>query len=310
MFSRTSRRARHVRPGGTLRSPFHNCTARNRFLQRLLSGIAIVAMFSPADASLAATCEQKPGGTAYCEPEPELWGGDAYGGKYIYPSYGAKVDAVMGTVISIVGPGAEPVYGPRESLPPPNACGFTDQINTEQGLPDDAQRHARHVFHEIDGRPLGGGSLPVVQHACAGAAHDGREAFDALAVERRLRQASLPPPEIAFAGEQTFADERFHTADEAALPVVAVVVLQHVLDVVGVIQHVDDERPSIKADHVAVLACRPAQKRQRVASACIEEVERSRVALAGRAPCTLDTECRRLRFDLGSGLHAPIIYIS
>ena len=133
MFFRTSLRARHMRPGGTLRSPFHNSTLRNRFRQRLLSGIAIVAMLSPAAASLAAPCEQKPGGTAYCEPEPELWGGDNYGGKYIYPSYGAKVDAVMGTVISIVGPGAEPVYGPRESLPPPNACGFcSDTAYTHQ----------------------------------------------------------------------------------------------------------------------------------------------------------------------------------
>ena len=139
----------------------------------------------------------------------------------------------------------------------PDAVGLADQIDAEQGLADDAQRHPRGVRHEVDRRAAGRGGLPVLQHARAGVAHGRRQALDALAMEGRLRQAALPPPEVALAGEEAVADQRLDPSDEAALPVVAVVVLQHVLDVVGVVQQVDAQRPGVEAHHVAVLVAPP-----------------------------------------------------
>src|SRR5689334_1098458 len=128
MFFRQSCRARFVRPSAFVRAPF-----TNRFLHWRAAAGLIISMSLPASVALAATCEQTSPGKTYCEPAPELWGNDIWGGKYLFPSYEVKKAEIMSMVLWFVGPGAEPVYGPRENLPPPDACGFcSDTAYTHQ----------------------------------------------------------------------------------------------------------------------------------------------------------------------------------
>jgi hypothetical protein len=122
-------------------------------------------------------------------------------------------------------------------------------------------------------------------------AHDGGEALDALAVKSRLRQAALAAPELPFAGEQTFANEGLHPADERAFPVIAIVVLQDMLDVIGMVQEMDGQkRRRVEADDIPVLTRGPAQHGQRIAARRKEEMEGGRIALAGGAAGTVQCE--------------------
>ena len=72
-----------------------------------------------AQAITSSQCEQN-SGTQYCEPKIRLWGGDAWGGPLIYPSFGDAVGGLMPFVMNFTGPSAYPATFPRpEGLPFP-----------------------------------------------------------------------------------------------------------------------------------------------------------------------------------------------
>jgi Domain of unknown function (DUF6531) len=91
-----------------------------------------------AHAAIPSTqCEQN-SGADYCEAKPRLWGGDAWGGPSIYPSFGDAVGALMPFVMEFTGPSAYPAGFPRQQgLPYPNACfscsHYTHQISFNSG---------------------------------------------------------------------------------------------------------------------------------------------------------------------------------
>src|SRR5258708_4239715 len=79
-----------------------------------------------------------------------------------------------------------------------------------------------------------GGALPAGEALLRASHHGGGEAGDPLAVECRLRKAALPSPEVALAGEEALTDQDLHPPDDLSLHVVLVVVLEDVLDGIGV----------------------------------------------------------------------------
>ena len=75
---------------------------------------------------------------------------------------------------------------------------------------------------------------------------------DALRMERRLREPPLPPPQLPLAAEEAVAEEEPQPAHAAPLRVVRVVLLEDVLHVVRVQDHVRGERAEAVANEVAV----------------------------------------------------------
>ena len=81
------------------------------------------------------------------------------------------------------------------SIASPDVVGVLADLGAEERLGDDLERQAHHVLVDVAHlavAPLGGEARRVVDHDVA----VGR---DAIAMERRLRQAPLPPPEVALA---------------------------------------------------------------------------------------------------------------
>ncbi len=77
---------------------------------------------------------------------------------------------------------------------------------------------------------------------------------DALAMKRRLRDAALPQPEVALAGQQAVAKQYPQFVVERALVIVARVVLQNVTNVGGIGHEVAVPRTDLEVDDLAVAA--------------------------------------------------------
>jgi hypothetical protein len=77
---------------------------------------------------------------------------------------------------------------------------------------------------------------------------------DALAMKRGLHQAALAQPEIAFAGEQTVAEEFAIGLQAAALDEFLVVGDDHLLDEIGMVQQDDAIVQRLPGEDVAVRA--------------------------------------------------------
>jgi RHS repeat-associated protein len=77
-------------------------------------------------------------GTQYCEPKIYVWGGDQYGGTYIYPAFDDKAATLMPTERAATGPDAYPVYFFRDHGVFPNSCGSCNSPNdyTHQDVAD------------------------------------------------------------------------------------------------------------------------------------------------------------------------------
>ena len=78
------------------------------------------------------------------------------------------------------------------------------------------------------------------------------EAADALGPERGLQKPPLPPPQLALAGGEPFPEDHFQPVMKRVTAVIAVVLLQHIMDVGGVGEH-EDRVPAGhgEAHHVA-----------------------------------------------------------
>ena len=93
---------------------------------------------------------------------------------------------------------------------------------------------------------------PVLQHDRRRRGHLVREACDIVVVKGRLQQATLALPEFPVAGQQTLARDQPDEGRAARLFVkVALILLQDVLDVVGMVEQMNHVRAEPKADDIA-----------------------------------------------------------
>ena len=89
--------------------------------------------------------------------------------------------------------------------------------------------------------------------ACRAGHHTGQRR-DPLTVKRRLRDPTLPQPEVALACQQAVAKKHPQFVVERALVIVARVVLQHVTNVGGVGDEVAVPRTDLEVDDLAIAA--------------------------------------------------------
>lgn len=93
------------------------------------------------------------------------------------------------------------------------------------------KREPRHLAADVDRLPAIGEALPALEHDTRARGHRLGKADQLLFVKRRLRESSLPSPELAFAREQPLAEDGLEAGIRAALLVALRVVLEDVLDV-------------------------------------------------------------------------------
>ena len=97
-------------------------------------------------------------------------------------------------------------------------------------------------------------------------------------MEGGLREPSLPSPRLPFVQEEASSEERREPLQPEALPVVRVIVAEHVLHVLGPPEEIEVERTPLAGcapatDDVAVLAKGREHEAQRIAADRVEQAE-------------------------------------
>ena len=139
--------------------------------------------------------------------------------------------------------------------------GVARDVGVEETLRDDLERDAHHVVLHVAGLAV----APALEHPLGGRHHGRGIGGDPVAVERRLRELALLPPEVALARQQAVAQAGARLAERAVLDEVARLRDQHLLDEVGMIQHPNPHRAEPKIDDVAIGAGTLRQKPEPVA---------------------------------------------
>jgi hypothetical protein len=115
-------------------------------------------------------------------------------------------------------------------------------VGVEQHLRDDQQREAHQLVVHVDRVAV----APSVERPLGVAHHHVAVRRNAVAMERRLRQATLTQPEVALAREQAVAEDAANVSpEERVLDEVLVVRHQDLLDVLRITEH--EGRPSREA---------------------------------------------------------------
>src|SRR6185437_10614496 len=98
--------------------------------------------------------------------------------------------------------------------------------------------------------------FPRIQHLFCIIGHHRRVCPYALAMKCRLRQPSLPPPEFAFARQQTVAEHAAAFAQVGALDELRALRDQDFLNQAGPVKKIDGKLQKSETRRVAVLALR------------------------------------------------------
>src|SRR5262245_4292505 len=98
-----------------------------------------------------------------------------------------------------------------------------------------------HLLDDIDRLTLRQ-SVPSVHERQRGLSNERSWFFHVSLVEQRLRNTAVSEPEISVCGQEAVSKETFEVLVEAAANIVSLVILQHVLDILGVRQCVSQER--------------------------------------------------------------------
>jgi hypothetical protein len=162
----------------------------------------------------------------------------------------------------------------------PDVVRMPRDVRVEQHQPEHAQAHAHHFLDDVERRmrrPL----QPVFDERERRVADGGRVRLHLLAVKERLHHAPVTPPEFAVGRQQPVAEEHLEVIVEAAAHVVAVIVLQHVLDAVRMRERMREERAEAIARDVAVLLLQLQQHRDRIALVRREIAHHDTAARAG-----------------------------
>ena len=119
---------------------------------------------------------------------------------------------------------------------------------------------------------------------------------DPLPAERRLSEPPLPQPKIAFAGQQSVAEDRPIQPETKVFAEIPIIGDEYILDVIGVIEQQQRLWTKTNGHNVAVLAGTPSDKPKRVALV-VGQVSPKKMALRSRRT----NGSGQVRFSLGSG---------
>ena len=139
-------------------------------------------------------------------------------------------------------------------------------IGAEQGSADNAQGDALHLLADIKSLAAFGERRPARQHGLGRIGHARGKTGQPLAVKSRLGQASAASPHLAVAGQQALAGQGFqHVVKAVLFGIIAHLVLEDVLDVVGMDNEIARIRAPTEVHDVAVLTGGVHIKAQQVA---------------------------------------------
>ncbi|MDR8754298.1 hypothetical protein FEQ05_01690 [Burkholderia pseudomultivorans] len=163
----------------------------------------------------------------------------------------------------------------------PDLVRMPRDVRVEQHQPEHAQAHAHHLLDRVE-RRMRGPLHPALDERERRVADGRRMRFHLLAVKKRLHDPPVTPPELAVRRQQSVAEEHLEVVVEAAAHVVAVIVLQHVLDAVRMRERMREERAQPVAGDVAVLLLQLQQHRDGIALVFREVAHHDAAARAGR----------------------------
>src|SRR5262249_27597578 len=144
---------------------------------------------------------------------------------------------------------------------------------TEQRAGDDAERQTRHLLGNVDHPACGRLLLPLIDHRSGHSRHHLGHRRDATAMERRLDELALATPQLAIAEYQPLAGDSLELPEDHPFPVVAMIVVQDVLDIARSSEHEGAERREADAYPIAIAALGVQQEAERVAPHHGEEAE-------------------------------------
>src|SRR4029450_8246081 len=137
----------------------------------------------------------------------------------------------------------------------------------EPRLGDDLERELGHSPPRVDGAPVPRGHRPAIEQRRRAVDHHVGHRGDALAMECRLDELALAAPEVAVTEDKPFTGDALELLEQKALAEVAMMLLQHVLDVVGMEEHeaLPAREPEADLDRVSVPAPVAEHEGQRIA---------------------------------------------
>ena len=127
------------------------------------------------------------------------------------------------------------------------------EVDAEQGLAHDAQRQAHHLHSHIHGLIARRSVVPTLQHNPGGARHERSKGGKLLAMEGGLHETPLVQPRQPVVGEESLAKQGPEEVHEIGIfAVVAMILLQHMLDIVRVKNHVGRSQQEADRHDVAI----------------------------------------------------------
>ena len=100
-----------------------------------------------------------------------------------------------------------------------------------------------HLHHDVEGTSILSGRFSALQHFLRGLGHQCGQERQALTMKRRLCQSSSPSPSLPVTGQQPVTNEWLEQVRyPMLLGVIVIIILQDMLDVIGVIEKVAGQR--------------------------------------------------------------------
>src|SRR4029450_3471006 len=146
----------------------------------------------------------------------------------------------------------------------------------EPRLGDDLERELGHFRRRVDRATVARGHRPAIEQRRRAVDHHVGHRGDALALECRLDELALAAPEVAVAEDKPFTGDALELLEQKALAEVAMMLLQDVLDVVGMEEHeaLPAREPEADLDRVSVPAPVAEHEGQRIAPQLGEKSKR------------------------------------
>src|SRR5262249_40419705 len=141
-----------------------------------------------------------------------------------------------------------------------NLARVPSEVGIKKSFANNFERDLHHVGMDVSRLAI----LPSA-HCAPGVFHHRRAVgIDTSAVERWLREAALPQPEVAFARQQALAKKTHVCLHHAAFFKFARVRDEHLFDVIGMIYEKGEEIQQLQAANVAVVMCELGEKQKRI----------------------------------------------
>ena len=166
----------------------------------------------------------------------------------------------------------------------------------EAGADDDGLGESPHFARQFHGLAALGQGSPALEQLSDGARDDRGEVRVQAGLKGGLDLPAPLAPAVTVHRGEALAEEPTHTRDSRALDIGTCVVLQHVLDVVGMAQQIHVVRAESHGDHVAVAAHAVREEAERIAARHGKDAdERVAGGTRRRATCSGGRHERALR---------------